>query len=84
MVSDLEILADMETVTALKEYRTTVAQRQLKEMAAELGVAPSVLHKWENKRVPADKCAHVEDVTGIPCHVLRPDVFKAPTKSVAA
>lgn len=73
----------METTKALKQYRTEVAPQQLKELAAKLGVAPSVLHKWENKRVPADKCAHVEDVTGIPSHELRPDVFKSPTRQVA-
>lgn len=74
----------METTKALKQYRTEVAPQQLKELAAKLGVAPSVLHKWENKQVPADRCVHVEDVTGIPCHVLRPDVFKVPAKGRAA
>lgn len=73
--------ADMETAKslALKEYRVRTDQ-QLKELAAKLGIAPSVLHKWENKRVPADKCIHVESITGIPCHLLRPDVFKAPKR----
>jgi DNA-binding transcriptional regulator YdaS (Cro superfamily) len=74
----------METTKALKTYRTEVVKLQLKELAERIGVAPSVLHKWENKRVPADKCALVEDKTGVPCHVLRPDVFKAPAKQVSA
>ena len=74
-------MSRMETEKPLKKYRTDVAKVQLKDLAATLGVAPSVLHKWENKQVPADKCVHVEDVTGVPCHVLRPDVFKAPRKA---
>ncbi len=49
--------------------------KSLKDRAAELGIAPSVLCKWEKLRVPAEKVAHVSSVTGIPPHRLRPDVF---------
>ena len=59
----------------LKQHR--IARNiTLKEAADRLGIKPSVLHKWENKRVPAERCVDVSAATGIPCQVLRPDVFK--------
>ena len=84
MISDLAINAEMEiTHTPLKQYRLD-REAQLKDDAAALGVAPPVLHKWENGRVPAERCAHVETITGIPCHILRPDVFPVPATATEA
>lgn len=72
--------ADMET--ALKQHRLSRNQ-QLKDAADELGVAPSVLHKWENGQVPAHRVLDVERVTGLSRHALRPDVFGAASESAA-
>lgn len=58
----------------LKLHRKNLGM-SLKDGADHLGIAPSVLHKWENKRVPAEKAAFVSEKTGIPLHQLRPDVF---------
>lgn len=37
-------------------------------------LTPQAISQW--KRVPADRAADVEAVTGISCHQLRPDVFR--------
>jgi len=68
------IWKDAGMESALRQSR--IARNQLlKDAAADLGVASSVLHKWECGQVPADRVLHVETVTGISRHVLRPDVF---------
>jgi DNA-binding transcriptional regulator YdaS (Cro superfamily) len=77
----MEMVSDMES--ALRKYRTT-QDMQLKELADKLGVSSPVLYKWETRQVPAERCALVEKVTGIPCHVLRPGVFPAPRKARTA
>jgi len=67
--------------TALKQKR---GARPLKEVADLFGVTSSAYHKWENGRVPAERCAEVSQKLGILLHVLRPDVFPAPKKGRAA
>lgn len=37
--------------------------------------------KW--KRVPAERVLAVSRASGIPCHVLRPDIFESPTRQPA-
>jgi DNA-binding transcriptional regulator YdaS (Cro superfamily) len=54
-------------------------QRALREvsltkLAAHLGINPSAIPQW--KRVPAHHAHRVSDITGIPVHELRPDVFR--------
>jgi hypothetical protein len=36
------------------------------------------VHCWAENGVPAERCALVEEATGIPLHELRPDIFPAP------
>lgn len=67
--------------TALKTYR---GDRPLKEVADLLGVTPPTIYKWETGRVPAERCIEVSSKTGIPVHLLRPDVFPVPADEVAA
>lgn len=40
------------------------------------------LYCWD--RVPPDRCRDVERLTGIPRHILRPDIFDPPNKREAA
>jgi len=42
-------------------------------MAAGLGVNRSTIGRWE--RVPAELCAKIEKLYGVPRAVLRPDLF---------
>jgi DNA-binding transcriptional regulator YdaS (Cro superfamily) len=44
-------------------------------MAAALGVTGhAVIYQWKKTRVPADRCPDVEQLTGVRCEDLRPDV----------
>lgn len=41
------------------------------KLAAALGIKPQAINNWT--RVPVDRVADVERITGVPRHVLRPD-----------
>lgn len=45
------------------------------ELARRIGLSPQAIFKWQAKRgVPLNRCAAVEDATGVRCEELRPDV----------
>ena len=44
-------------------------------MAASLGLSShSVVYQWRRTQVPAEKCPDIEQLTGVKCEQLRPDV----------
>lgn len=47
-----------------------------KRLAETLGILPGALSQWS--QVPAIHAVKVAEVTGIPLHSLRPDVFPTP------
>lgn len=48
-------------------------------LAIALGVSQPTVSKWfKVGRVPAERVKAVSDETGVPTHVIRPDVFPAP------
>lgn len=49
------------------------------KLADALNIYASALSQWN--QVPATRATEVSDITGIPLHELRPDVFPAPTKA---
>jgi DNA-binding transcriptional regulator YdaS (Cro superfamily) len=49
------------------------------EVARLLGVSRQAVYKWVWRRVPAERVAEVEWVTGIPRERLRPDIFNTRT-----
>jgi pyruvate kinase len=51
-------------------------------LAEALRISSSAISQW--RRVPLDRVRVVEEVTGVPAHVLRPDHFDAPRPSKAA
>lgn len=51
-------------------------------LAKLVGVKAPSVHSWT--RIPADKVVTIAAATGIPVHVLRPDVFPAPATPEAA
>lgn len=60
----------------LKSYRFAVTPRRtLASVAATLGVDKTTVMRWEAKGVPLERLIEVERATGIPRHVLRPDIF---------
>jgi DNA-binding transcriptional regulator YdaS (Cro superfamily) len=59
--------------------KTVLADRgfSLSKLAGAVGVDKSVVTRWCQKRVPAERVKAVADVTGITPHELRPDIFPA-------
>jgi DNA-binding transcriptional regulator YdaS (Cro superfamily) len=66
---------DLATV-ALKEAKDAVGGASGLAHALNNEISPQAISQW--KRVPAQRAASVERVTGIPRHRLRPDIFRGP------
>src|SRR4051812_35382099 len=49
----------------------------LRSLAALLGISPAAISGWK-KGVPLARVAQVEEKTGVPRHLLRPDHWTAP------
>jgi DNA-binding transcriptional regulator YdaS (Cro superfamily) len=47
-----------------------------------LGIRLPSVYSWQ--RIPAQRVLKVEEVTGIPRHELRPDLYPAPTNAAEA
>lgn len=82
----------MEQITDIQQFC-----RHHKISLADFGsrlsppVDKSTVSRWVSRQVPAERVRHVSELTGIPFHLLRPDVFPGPegssvqsTPSVAA
>ncbi len=56
------------------------------EIAAGVGRSNGAISQWVNgeRSIPAEIVPKVEEVTGIPRHQLRPDLWPAPAESRAA
>jgi hypothetical protein len=78
MLGDLEFLrataANSDVVTGIQQVID--AAGGTKALAAHLGIKAPSIYSW--KRVPAERARAVSKITGIPLHVLRPDVWPAP------
>lgn len=48
----------------------------LSKVAAEIGVTRAAVVKW--RRIPAERVSRVSEITGIPRHELRPDLWEPP------
>lgn len=75
-------LSGMEIQSPLRKFRTD-NNLSLEELAPKFKVNKTTLSRWETGQVPAERCHDVEEVTGIPCHDLRPDVFRSARMSAA-
>lgn len=72
----------MDQKPPLQRYRE--AQKlSLAAFASHFGIDKSTALRWQF-RVPAERALAVSEVTGIPLHELRPDVFPAPQAEDAA
>jgi DNA-binding transcriptional regulator YdaS (Cro superfamily) len=52
-----------------------------KELARRLGVSPALVSLWP--RIPAERVVDVEQATGVPRHLLRPDLHLPPSYQAA-
>lgn len=46
------------------------------QLAGELGITKQALSQW--RRLPVERVLEIEQILGIPCHVLRPDLYREP------
>lgn len=60
-------------VTPLERAIATAGGRTSLARSLQLS-GPAVVYQWEQTRVPAEQCPDIEDLTGIKCEELRPDV----------
>jgi len=51
-------------------------------LARVLGIKLPSLYSW--RRIPAERVRRVSEITGIPRHELRPDLWDAPARGDAA
>ena len=58
--------------------------RSRAQFAAALGVSGEAVRLWQRDgRVPAERVPAIERLTGVPRHMLRPDLWSAPTERAA-
>ena len=48
----------------------------LSELSRTLGVSHTTILRWVERRVPAERVRPLSEATGIPPHVLRPDLYE--------
>jgi DNA-binding transcriptional regulator YdaS (Cro superfamily) len=72
----------------LREWRQSLPENQQTLAAAGrlLGVSEVQMYRYETgqRRVPAERVMKFEAITGVPRHVLRPDVFPAARRARSA
>ncbi len=51
-------------------------------LSAKLGLSRGAVSQW--KRVPAERVLDVEKITGVPRHLLRPDLYPHPNDGLSA
>lgn len=67
----------MENPTPLDRAISKMGSQQA--LADALGIRSPSITEWKQRgRVPAERCAAIESVAGIPRHELRPDIFGEP------
>jgi transcriptional regulator with XRE-family HTH domain len=54
------------------------------ELAAKMGVQDAAVTKWEKGKIPAERVLKLSEITRIPPHRLRPDLYPAPEMQGAA
>lgn len=53
----------------------------VKDLAERVGVQDSAVCKWERNRVSSGNALRLHEITGIPLHRLRPDIYPSPDHS---
>lgn len=77
----------MALIVAMSEYdegvrRIKACDGMVAKVAKHIGVTYQAVAQW--RRVPATRVLKVAEVTGIPPHELRPDLYPAPNVVSAA
>lgn len=69
----------------MENLRNTLAERgfHMADLARAAGVNKSTVTRWAKRRVPAEQVLHVERLTGISRHDLRPDLYPLAARRVS-
>lgn len=70
-------MTDFNPIRAWREIHNVA----VKDLAQRVGVQSSAICKWERGKVSSKKALRLHQATGIPLHVLRPDIYPAPEKA---
>ena len=62
--------------TKLTKSKIQASGVKLNALAAALGVDKATVSRWCAKAIPAERVKAVSELTGIPKHELRPDIFE--------
>jgi DNA-binding transcriptional regulator YdaS (Cro superfamily) len=58
------------------------ASKSMRSLALAIGIKPQSIIKWQS--VPPERVIAVEEMTGVPREVLRPDLYPPRTSNVPA
>lgn len=72
----------MDTHPQTPKDRAVKAAGGAAKLSRAIEVTRSAVSQW--RRVPAERVLKVEEVTGVPRHELRPDIYPPPAKETAA
>lgn len=72
----------MSPLPSLSAYRRD-RNLTLEQAGAQFGVDKTTFMRWEAGAIPPKRVAEVSFMTGVPMHLLRPDVFPAPKNGSA-
>lgn len=64
-------MRDMAEISAVERAAAAVGSKSA--LARRLGVKVQSIQQWH--RIPAERVLQVEEITGIPRHELRPDLY---------
>lgn len=70
----------MTNLNPIRAWRE-IHKMPVKDLARRVGVQSSAICKWEKSQVSSRKALALHKVTGIPLHVLRPDIYPQPEKA---
>jgi DNA-binding transcriptional regulator YdaS (Cro superfamily) len=74
-IEKLSIIRCMTTEQQAALESAISAAGGITQLAKSLGVkSRGVVHSWRLNRVPAEYCPRIEQITGVQCELLRPDV----------
>ena len=62
-----------------------LAQVSQTELADKLGISVQAITDWKNRgRIPAERVLAVEEISGVPRHEMRPDLYPPPRRTRVA
>ncbi len=70
----------MGKINHLRSYRAK-ERMTLGQLGELFGVNRSTVMRWEQGKIPPERVMPISRATGIPPHVLRPDVFADPVEA---